>query len=322
MQLQKKATKSHLLPFPVLNYHNSGDALDKQESHQPVCKMLIGDECVREGLMCPERSSVPRLEAKGVRVSSAGPLVPTKLGPAPSGSPAAYHQSRQLSGFTTWLVNIDPGTSRMLLVPGFQFPERDQYIFEEQHSEHVSLADDGVAPLDIPCKVSEARLRCMVGTSVYANFASAMPACALEQNTRQQSKSKTWGDARQHRLTASSFGKVLARQQWTERGLHNLLEPKDLTGVRAVQYGIKNEPLAVNRYVAVLKKLGHDVTVKHCGIFVDPSCPWLGATPDRLVFDPEEGSYGVVEVNEFSELREDTVENNHARRSPEFGSTL
>lgn len=43
----------------------------------------------------------------------------------------------------------------------------------------VSLADDGVAPLDIPCKVSEARLRCMVGTSVYANFASAMPACAV-----------------------------------------------------------------------------------------------------------------------------------------------
>ncbi|KAG0444823.1 hypothetical protein HPB47_013342 [Ixodes persulcatus] len=157
-----------------------------------------------------------------VLLSSAGPLVPTKLGPAPSGSPAAYHQSRQLSGFTTWLVNIDPGTSRMLLVPGFQFPERDQYIFEEQHSERERAILDEIS-------------------------LCTEDACKLEQNTRQQSKSKTWGDARQHRLTASSFGKVLARQQWTERGLHNLLEPKDLTGVRAVQYGIKNEPLAVNR---------------------------------------------------------------------------
>lgn len=27
-----------------------------------------------------------------------------------------------------------------------------------------------------------------------------------------------------------------------------------------------------------------------------PSCSWVGASPDRLVSDPEKGSYGVVET--------------------------
>lgn len=102
--------------------------------------------------------------------------------------------------------------------------------------------------------------------------------------------------ARQHRLTASAFGKVIQRREWTHKGLRNLLDPKDLSRVRAIQYGRRKEADAVSRYIAVLQKLGHDVSVRHCGIFVDPSCPWLGATPDRLVFDPEEGTYGVLEV--------------------------
>lgn len=118
----------------------------------------------------------------------------------------------------------------------------------------------------------------------------------LEKNTRQQSQSETWVRARRHRLTASAFGKVLMRQSWTQKGLHHLLDPKDLSRVRPIQYGRRNEAAATHRYTNVLRKLGHDVTVEHCGLFVDPASPWLGATPDRLVFDPEEGTFGVLEV--------------------------
>lgn len=33
------------------------------------------------------------------------------------------------------------------------------------------------------------------------------------------------------------------------------------------------------------------------GLLVDPSCPWLGASPDRLIFDPTEASvHGLLEV--------------------------
>ncbi|KAG0414493.1 hypothetical protein HPB47_008336 [Ixodes persulcatus] len=59
----------------------------------------------------------------------------------------------------------------------------------------------------------------------------------LERNTRQQRHSQRWKKARLNRLTASRFGCVITRKEWTEKGLKNLIEPKDLTRVRAVQYG-------------------------------------------------------------------------------------
>lgn len=47
----------------------------------------------------------------------------------------------------------------------------------------------------------------------------------------------------------------------------------------------------------VLQSLGHSATVGSCGIFVDSSTPWLGASPDRIVFDPTEvPPHGVLEV--------------------------
>lgn len=118
----------------------------------------------------------------------------------------------------------------------------------------------------------------------------------LERNTRQQRHSQRWKKARLNRLTASRFGCVITRKEWTEKGLKNLIEPKDLTRVRAVQYGIRNESMAKDRYVAVMKNYGHNVSIQPNGLFVDPSCPWLGATPDGLVYDPEELSYGILEV--------------------------
>lgn len=37
---------------------------------------------------------------------------------------------------------------------------------------------------------------------------------------------------------------------------------------------------------------------------MNPSCPWLGASPDRLVYNPEELAYGVLEVKCPYSLRE------------------
>ncbi|KAG0435467.1 hypothetical protein HPB47_018462, partial [Ixodes persulcatus] len=51
----------------------------------------------------------------------------------------------------------------------------------------------------------------------------------LELNSRQQGRSAHWLDARRNRLTASSFGRGSKREQWTETGLRNLIEPKDIT---------------------------------------------------------------------------------------------
>ncbi|KAH9361106.1 hypothetical protein HPB48_002968 [Haemaphysalis longicornis] len=122
-------------------------------------------------------------------------------------------------------------------------------------------------------------------------------AAALEQNTRLQANSETWKEARAQRVTASSFGLVLKRPTWTDKGLQNFTSQKDLSRVRPIQYGISNEQPAVHRYVSVMKTRGHDVEAFRCGLVVDPSCPWLGASPDRLIFDPSETPmHGLLEV--------------------------
>ncbi|KAH7937121.1 hypothetical protein HPB49_007981 [Dermacentor silvarum] len=62
------------------------------------------------------------------------------------------------------------------------------------------------------------------------------------------------------------------------------------------RYGTANEAIAAARYEEVLKAMGHDITASTCGLLVNPAFPWLGALPDRIVFDPVELIYGVVEI--------------------------
>lgn len=62
------------------------------------------------------------------------------------------------------------------------------------------------------------------------------------------------------------------------------------------RYGIKMEALAAQRYEDVLRKMGHDPVVSTCGLLVNPAFPWLGASPDRIVYDAAEQSYGIVEI--------------------------
>lgn len=121
---------------------------------------------------------------------------------------------------------------------------------------------------------------------------------ALERDTRRQRDSSTWREARYYRLTASNFGNVLLRTaQWNDGALGRLTSSKDLSHVPAVRHGITNEGKALRRYEAVLKQRGRSVHLQSAGLFVDPQCPWLGASPDAVVFDPlEDPPWGCVEI--------------------------
>ncbi|KAH9372809.1 hypothetical protein HPB48_000505 [Haemaphysalis longicornis] len=54
--------------------------------------------------------------------------------------------------------------------------------------------------------------------------------------------------------------------------------------------------------------MGHNLTVSNCGLLVNPVFPWLGASPDRIAYDPEESSYGVEEIKCLHSLRNKKVE--------------
>ncbi|XP_037514016.1 uncharacterized protein LOC119390469 [Rhipicephalus sanguineus] len=146
---------------------------------------------------------------------------------------------------------------------------------------------------------------------------SSEDAAALEQNTRQQSQSTTWRNSRANRLTASKFGTVLSRKApWTERGIANVMRPKEFSN-GIVRYGTLNEPRAVQRYVQSMDHIGRKVIVHTCGLMVRPASPWLGATPDRVVYDVhEDPPFGLIEVKCPWSKRSSSLQ--EALASPDF----
>lgn len=63
------------------------------------------------------------------------------------------------------------------------------------------------------------------------------------------------------------------------------------------RYGIANEAKALQRYEEALRNTGRDVQLQCTGLFVSPEYPWLGASPDAIVYDPfEDPPWGCVEV--------------------------
>ena len=51
---------------------------------------------------------------------------------------------------------------------------------------------------------------------------------------------------------------------------------------KATSWGCKHERTAGDAYVTLKKKDHHNFTVHECGLFIDPSYPHLGASPDGI----------------------------------------
>ena len=108
----------------------------------------------------------------------------------------------------------------------------------------------------------------------------------LEKKTRGQSESADWKTERSRRLTASKFAAVFKHQSDTSR--HNtvqaILNPRDISKVKAVKHGRESEPLAR----AMLQSLPGVGKVRECGLFVDTRSGYLAASPDGVLEDDNE----------------------------------
>ena len=115
----------------------------------------------------------------------------------------------------------------------------------------------------------------------------------LEQSTQQQSASAKWRTSRVGRVTASRFGDVLLRQSAPSSSfLKSFLEAKEYSSLPVqLKHGRDNEIKARNAYIDHTKR-----NVRECGFVVNPSIPWLGASPDGLIFDPLNNSVGILEI--------------------------
>lgn len=112
-----------------------------------------------------------------------------------------------------------------------------------------------------------------------------------EEETRPQSNNTLWYQLRKSRVTASKFKRVCGRQ----RDFESL--PKQLVSktvqTHAMKAGIDKEPAAATMYAEAYGR-----NVYKVGFIINPTAFYLGASPDRRVYDPDETSqvFGLLEI--------------------------
>ena len=81
--------------------------------------------------------------------------------------------------------------------------------------------------------------------------------------------------------------------------MKRIFYPHDLTHIPAIVWGREKEATALSTYTDHHKKNGNGgVTVSKSGFHVSETHPFLGASPDRCVYDPHSPNdpYGFLEI--------------------------
>lgn len=113
----------------------------------------------------------------------------------------------------------------------------------------------------------------------------------LEEVTRTQSDNAEWHKMRKQRITSSNFYQVCVRRKDQLSLAERLLNKKDIK-TAAMKYGIEKEPEAAKTYASATSN-----NIYRCGFVVNPSCPYLGTSPDRKVCDSSANLiYGLLEI--------------------------
>ncbi|XP_031429123.2 uncharacterized protein LOC116221807 [Clupea harengus] len=114
----------------------------------------------------------------------------------------------------------------------------------------------------------------------------------IEVATREQAGSSEWHQLRRPRITSSHFREVCfvrgdgSAQSLAERILKGTRQTADM------KRGADMEFTAAQEYSKI-----RNVNYMPCGLIVHPDAPWLGTSPDGLVFDPlAQPPFGLVEI--------------------------
>lgn len=125
---------------------------------------------------------------------------------------------------------------------------------------------------------------------------------AIEIETRVHQSSPKWYEMRRFRLTSSVFGQIKQLKPHTApiNLVLQILGVKKVPVTTAMQWGIEHEDQAVQLYTEYQHRNGHGgLYACSCGIYISTAHPFLGASPDSAVYDPECLSttpYGFLEV--------------------------
>lgn len=104
----------------------------------------------------------------------------------------------------------------------------------------------------------------------------------INKQTVLQSECGEWLELRRNLLTASNFGKVIKRRKThsCRNIVKNMLYGTSIGHVSSVQHGRQHEAVALEQ----LSKL-NNIQIRKCGLYIDETLPFLGATPDGITDD-------------------------------------
>lgn len=166
-----------------------------------------------------------------------------------------YAQLQQYGRFTglCWLMSPEPTPQQEIPIPTIE-----QLIFSE---EFLALPTDEQQLQFIKWRVA-----------VNSETTTKISMMTLGQRTN-----PTWHLVRKGRLTASNFGVVLMAKRTTPSLIKRLLGEYDISRVKAIAWGVNNEPEAIKSF-----EVQTNLKVEETGVWLHESGV-LGASPDGLV---------------------------------------
>lgn len=138
--------------------------------------------------------------------------------------------------------------------------------------------------------------------TLFSNYwAQQVPLTAAERtkicvDTVGQNNNPLWKAERTGRLTASNFHRIM-RCIKPDGLVRDILYPRQKENLGPSDprlYGLRNEAVAVEKYIAIMQLYDKDIEVSETGLHVHEAYPFIAASPDRLVRDGTE--MGLLEV--------------------------
>lgn len=195
-------------------------------------------------------------------ISADVPLVDSAYGMVQEGSPISYQHPVTVSRVV--IRHSDAPPPPRLPVDGYRLePTSCQFVLAQQQHLHLqSLA----TTLDVARKIEVA--------------------------TREQSSTVEWHRVRRPRITSSHFREVChVRGQSNSENLAKRIQ-RGVGQTAAMKRGLALEPVAIQEYCRI-----KNTNYWPCGFVIHPDAPWLGSSPDGMVYDPKESPpFGLVEI--------------------------
>ena len=130
----------------------------------------------------------------------------------------------------------------------------------------------------------------------------------LETSTREQSVSTVWHDYRKGRITASHFHEVLryTGKSYPNSIVKSIMQYRNFNqNIPALKWGRENEENARKEYLMAMEGSHTNVQVRSSGLVINPSYPFLGASPDGIVVCDCCGE-GLIEIKCTYKYRHDS----------------